>query len=227
MSTRLVDAQNIRKIYLKGSNQVDVLRGVNFQLFAGETVAITGASGVGKSSLLHILGGLDVPTSGNVFFQGAQSSIFSYSDEELAKFRNREIGFVFQFHHLLGEFSALENVMMPALIGGFSRPIASKMASTLLDAVGLSNRLHHLPSEMSGGEQQRTAVARSLVMRPKLLLADELTGNLDSKNAESVVSLLLELNQKLGVALVLVTHDPVIASRMHRIIVMRDGVIES
>jgi lipoprotein-releasing system ATP-binding protein len=189
----------------------------------GEMVAITGASGVGKSTLLHILGTLEKPTRGQVFFAGSRRNLFDLSEAEVATFRNRALGFIFQFHYLLPEFTALENVMMPAWIAGVPRDTAKKQALELLDFVGLSHRLEHRPGELSGGEQQRVAVARSVILRPKLLLADELTGNLDSANSSHVIDLLTKLNQTTGISVLLVTHDSLIASRMHRVMPMKDG----
>jgi len=186
-------------------------------------VAITGASGVGKSTLLHILGTLEAPSGGHVFYGQKQQDIFKYTEKELSSFRNRTLGFVFQFHYLLPEFSALENVMMPALIAGHGRQVSEKQARGLLEFVGLSHRLEHRPSELSGGEQQRVAIARSVILRPKLLLADELTGNLDSTNRNHVMELLGRLNQATGVSILLVTHDQTLANKMHRVLVMKDG----
>jgi lipoprotein-releasing system ATP-binding protein len=186
-------------------------------------VAITGASGVGKSTLLHVLGTLEKPSRGKVYFAGSKRNLFDLSEGEVATFRNRALGFVFQFHYLLPEFTALENAMMPAWIAGVPRDTARKQALELLDFVGLSHRLEHRPGELSGGEQQRVAIARSVILRPKLLLADELTGNLDSTNSGHVMELLTRLNQSMGISILLVTHDSVIASRMHRVMVMKDG----
>ncbi len=220
----LMKAVGIRKVYKKGKTEVPVLGGVDFTLNVGEMVAITGASGVGKSTLLHILGTLEAPTAGQVFFGPSQQDLFSYSEQALAVFRNKALGFVFQFHYLLPEFSALENVMMPALIAGHTKSAASKQAKELLDFVGLNHRLNHRPAELSGGEQQRISIARSVILRPKLLLADELTGNLDSANGEHIMELLAKLNQATGVAVLLVTHDQLLAARMHRVLHMKDGV---
>jgi lipoprotein-releasing system ATP-binding protein len=223
----LIRAEGIRKSFFKGKAEIPVIRGVNFAIAPGEMVAITGASGVGKSTLLHILGTLEQPTAGKVYFGDKQQDIFRYSERALATFRNRTLGFVFQFHYLLPEFTALENVMMPALIAGHDRRPAEKQARDLLNFVGLSHRLEHRPAEMSGGEQQRVAIARAVILRPRLLLADELTGNLDSANSGNVMDLLVRLNQATGVSILLVTHDQELAKKMHRVLVMKDGVFVS
>ncbi|OFZ83428.1 MAG: ABC transporter ATP-binding protein [Bdellovibrionales bacterium RIFOXYD1_FULL_53_11] len=223
----LVRAQGITKIFKKDKAEIPVLRGVDLDIAAGETIAITGASGVGKSTLLHILGTLEPPTAGKVYFGGAKQDLFSYPEKELSGFRNRSLGFVFQFHYLLPEFTALENVMMPALIAGHMRRPAENQARELLQFVGLGHRLAHRPSELSGGEQQRVAIARAVILRPKLLLADELTGNLDSVNSGIVMDLLGKLNESTGIAVLLVTHDMGLAGRMQRTLVMKDGRIVS
>jgi len=220
----VVDARGLNKSFVKNGVEVPVLRGVDFTLYQGEKVAITGASGVGKSTLLHLLGTLERPTTGEVLFGPKRQNLFSLSDRELALFRNRSLGFVFQFHYLLPEFSALENVMMPALIAGYDRGPSEKQARDLLNYVGLGHRLDHRPAELSGGEQQRVAIARSVILRPKLLLADELTGNLDSKNSAQVMELLQQLNRSTGVSILLVTHDLSLARQMDRVLVMRDGL---
>ena len=223
----LLRAEGIRKVFHKGKTEVPVIRGVDLSIMPGERVAITGASGVGKSTLLHILGTLDSPTEGKVYFGDPAENLFSYSERQLSLFRNRSLGFVFQFHYLLPEFSALENVMMPALIAGYSREASQKQAEQLLDFVGLGHRLEHRPSELSGGEQQRVAIARAVILRPKLLLADELTGNLDSVNRGRVMDLLAQLNEATGVAILLVTHDLELTKKMHRVLVMQDGLFVS
>jgi lipoprotein-releasing system ATP-binding protein len=223
----LLRAQGLRKSFYKGGVEVPVIRGVDLAIGLGEMVAITGASGVGKSTLLHILGTLEPPSAGKVFFGQSGQDVFQYSERALSLFRNKALGFVFQFHYLLPEFSALENVMMPALIAGHPRASSEKQATELLNFVGLAHRLTHRPSELSGGEQQRVAIARAVILRPKLLLADELTGNLDSANRGHVMDLLVKLNQSTGVSILLVTHDQEIAKRMHRVLVMKDGVFVS
>lgn len=223
----LLKAEGIRKTFTKGDAEIPVIRGVNLTIQPGEMVAITGASGAGKSTLLHILGTLEPPTSGRVLFGPGQQDLFKYSERELANFRNRTLGFVFQFHYLLPEFTAVENVMMPALIAGYPRRAAESQARELLQFVGLGHRLEHRPAELSGGEQQRVAIARAVILRPKLLLADELTGNLDSVNRNNVMDLLVRLNQATGVSILLVTHDQELAKKMHRILPMKDGLFVS
>ncbi|MCC7440354.1 MAG: ABC transporter ATP-binding protein [Bdellovibrionales bacterium] len=221
----VLSAKGIGKSFFKGGREVSILREVDLEILAGETLAIMGASGAGKSTLLHVLGTLEPPTCGKVFFGSDRRDLFSLSEREISYFRNRSLGFVFQFHYLLPEFTALENVMMPALIAGYSRGEAMQQAKDLLDFVGLAQRLDHRPAELSGGEQQRVAVARSVILRPKLLLADELTGNLDSANNELVMALLAELHRATGVAILLVTHDAKVAQKMQRVLVMKDGAL--
>ena len=222
--TTLLRAEGLRKSFFKAKTEIPVLRGVDFSIKAGELVAVTGASGVGKSTLLHILGTLEAPTAGRVLFGRNEQDVFRFSEKALSLFRNRALGFVFQFHYLLPEFTALENVMMPALIAGHTRGASEQQAKDLLAFVGLGHRLQHRPAEMSGGEQQRVAIARSVILRPKLLLADEPTGNLDSVNRGNVMDLLIRLNQSTGVAIMLVTHDMELTKKMHRVLTMKDGV---
>jgi len=217
----LVRVAQLFKSYGDGTKQVEVLRGIDLTLFQAERIAIVGASGVGKTTLLHILGTLDRPTSGKVLYE--QRDIFTLNEKELALFRNEEIGFVFQFHHLLPEFTALENTMMPCLLRGMSKKEGVARAESILSLVGLKDRLPHKPGELSGGEQQRVAVARALVLEPKVLLADEPTGNLDTKTGEAVFDLLQELNQIRGVTLIVVTHNLKLAARMSRQIHLVDG----
>jgi len=222
--SRLLEVHGLRKTYSRGSNKIDVLNGIDLNLEAGTTTALVGASGAGKSTLLHLLGALDRPSSGTVLFKG--EDIFRKNDRDLAAFRNKSIGFVFQFHHLLPEFTALENVMMPALIARTPRKTAADMAKELLTDVGLAHRLTHRPGELSGGEQQRVAIARALVLSPELLLADEPTGNLDMKTSEGVHALLSELQQKRGLSLVVVTHNERLAAAMGRTVHLIDGKLE-
>jgi lipoprotein-releasing system ATP-binding protein len=220
----LLEVKGLRKSFGSGDSQVDVLRGIDLSVKAGETIAMVGASGAGKSTLLHLMGGLDRPTAGEVLFQG--KDIFLLNDVSLASFRNHSVGFVFQFHHLLPEFTALENVMMPALIGGTRREEAETAAVDLLKDVGLGHRMTHKPGELSGGEQQRVAIARALVMSPPLLLADEPTGNLDTRTSEEVHALLSEIHSKKGITLVIVTHNEGLADRMGKTIRVVDGCIQ-
>lgn len=220
----ILRAEGVRKSFFKAKKEISVVRGVDLMIQSGEMVAITGASGVGKSTLLHILGTLEPPTAGRVIYGEKHQDIFQLSERSLSIFRNKVLGFVFQFHYLLPEFSALENVMMPALIAGHSKQVSEAQARDLLGFVGLKDRLDHRPSELSGGEQQRVAIARAVILRPKLLLADELTGNLDSANRSIIMDLLVKLNQTTGVSILLVTHDLEVAKKMHRVLVMKDGV---
>jgi len=202
---------------------IEVLKGIDLTILPGEMMAVEGASGAGKSTLLHILGTLDRPTEGKIYFQG--NDLLGQSESELAEIRNRHIGFVFQFHHLLPEFSAAENTMMPALIQGLSREEAGRKAERILRELGLENRLLHKPGELSGGEQQRVAVARALMLDPRIILADEPTGNLDTKTGEEVHNRLVQINRDLGITIVVVTHNPALASRMTRRVLLVDGKV--
>ncbi len=225
MATPLLEVRSLEKTYFRPQAEVRVLKGLNLELGAGETLAVLGASGVGKSTLLNILGGLDRPTGGVVRFEGQE--IFKWSDNELARFRNRAIGFVFQFHHLLSEFNALENVMMPCLVAGLPKIQARRRAEELLEMVGLAHRKDHRIGELSGGEQQRVAVARSLIMKPRLLLADEPTGNLDSRTGAKVNEMMMKLNREMGLSTVVATHNRELAHLMDRRIELVDGRAES
>ena len=220
----LIEADGISKVYNPGQDRIVVLDRLSLALDPGDTIGIVGASGIGKSTLLHILGTLDRPDSGRLNYRG--ENVLSLDDNRLARFRNRSIGFVFQFHHLLPEFSALENTMMPALIGGTDRKSARAAAKGILERVGLSHRLNHRASELSGGEQQRVALARALVLHPAILLADEPTGNLDRQNSEHIHTLLLELNQEMGMALVVVTHNMELAALVNRRVTIVNGALE-
>lgn len=217
----LLQCDQLCKRYQEGSVQTDVLHNVSFSMKPGELMAIVGSSGSGKSTLLHLLGGLDTPSSGDVIFNDRPLSQLSSSAK--AELRNRELGFIYQFHHLLPDFTALENVAMPLLIGKKKPAEAQQRAMEMLAAVGLEKRGHHRPSELSGGERQRVAIARSLVNNPRLVLADEPTGNLDARNANSIFELLGELNVRQGTAFLVVTHDLQLAKRMSRQLEMRDG----
>jgi lipoprotein-releasing system ATP-binding protein len=221
--SNLLEVKGLYKSYGNGAAKVEVLKGIDLTVKAGDTVALVGPSGAGKSTLLHIMGTIDRPTQGTVLFEG--EPIFAMSEQPLAAFRNRSIGFVFQFHHLLPEFSALENVMMPLLMGGMKRSKAEEPARRLLSDVGLSHRLTHRPGELSGGEQQRVAIARALVRSPRLLLADEPTGNLDRKTSEEIHALLYSIQQNTGISLVIVTHSEELAGSMGRRVRLVDGSI--
>jgi lipoprotein-releasing system ATP-binding protein len=223
MSSPLMQATDLRKIYANGLKEVEVLKGIDLLVEPGQMTAIVGASGSGKTTLLQILGTLAPATGGQLLFKG--SRLDQKSDNELAAFRNRSLGFIFQFHHLLPEFSALENVMMPALISGQSRQEAEKPARQLLAAVELDHREQHRVHELSGGEQQRTALARSLIMEPELLLADEPTGNLDSRAGELVFNLLHSICRNRSLAVLMVTHNRLLADQMDRCLTLRDGIL--
>lgn len=217
----LLQCDQLCKRYQEGSVQTNVLRDVSFTMRPGEMMAIVGSSGSGKSTLLHLLGGLDAPTSGDVVFDG--QSLNAMSSSAKAALRNRELGFIYQFHHLLPDFNALENVAMPLLIGKTGKAEAQQRAREMLAAVGLEKRAHHRPSELSGGERQRVSIARALVNRPRLVMADEPTGNLDARNADAIFELLGELNVRQGTAFLVVTHDLHLAKRLSRQMEMRDG----
>src|SRR3972149_5439534 len=219
----LIKTTGLKKTYGDAGKRVEVLKGIDLVLEKGSAVAVVGASGVGKSTFLNILGALDRPTSGDVFYNG--EPIFRYDDRKLAAFRNRYVGFVFQFHHLLPEFTALENVMLPLLIGGADFSAASQKAARLLAEVGLEARGNHKPGELSGGEQQRTAIVRALIQEPEVLLADEPTGNLDTKTGAEVFDLILELNRSRKTTMIIVTHNETLPSRLGKTIRTVDGFI--
>jgi lipoprotein-releasing system ATP-binding protein len=221
----LLEARGLSKTYVTGPEVLQVLRDVNLTLGPGEVLAIVGPSGVGKSTLLHLLGALDRPDGGSVSVSG--EDVFSMGDARLAQFRNATFGFVFQFHHLLSEFTALENVMMPCLIAGMSEAEATKRAARILgEEVGLRDRFEHRPRELSGGEQQRVAVARALVMEPRVVLADEPSGNLDPEHSDALHNLLFELRDTRGQSFILVTHSTELARRANRVLKLLDGVLE-
>ncbi|TNH09550.1 lipoprotein-releasing ABC transporter ATP-binding protein LolD [Testudinibacter sp. TR-2022] len=223
--TALLACHALNKSYQEGDNTTQVLKNVNFSMQNSELVAIVGSSGSGKSTLLHLLGGLDRADSGEVLLNG--ENVFALSANKLAELRNRYLGFVYQFHHLMADFTALENVMMPLLIGKQNKNEAKDRAEQMLSAVGLSHRTLHRPSALSGGERQRVAIARALVNRPALVLADEPTGNLDRKTTESIFELIQQLNQEQQIGFLLVTHDMNLANKLSRRMVMQDGVLRA
>jgi len=223
MNELLLETRNLWKVYEETGERLEILRGVNFSLRAGETVAIMGSSGAGKSTLLNLLGALDRPTQGEVLFFG--KDIAKYSDRERDQYRRDNLGFIFQFHHLLPEFTAIENVMMPGRIAGKGEEECRKDAALLLEAVGLSERPNHLPAELSGGERQRVAVARALMNKPALVLADEPSGNLDEANSERLHTLFLDLNREFKQTFLIVTHDRHLASLAGRRVQMHGGII--
>ena len=219
----LIEAKNISKTFYGKDSDVHALIDVDLTVETADTVGILGISGSGKSTLLHILGTLDRPTSGEVVFDGM--NLFNYDDDKLSEIRNEKIGFVFQFHYLLQDFDALENVMIPCLINGQDKELAREKSIEILKKVGLENRLKHKPGELSGGEQQRVAIARAVVQDPKVILADEPTGNLDLKNGMSILDLFLELNHDRKITCVIITHNKEIASRLNRTITLSDGTV--
>lgn len=221
----MIQISQLSKRFTTSSGTIDVLREIDFEVAVGERVAVVGASGAGKTTFLHLLGGLDKPSTGSVHIDG--QDIYTLQGQALDKFRNRKVGFVFQFHQLLPEFTALENVMMPALIGGEKRESASVRAAELLNQVGLQERLTHRPGQLSGGEQQRVAIARALMQSPRLLLADEPTGNLDSATSRGIFDLLDDLHRQHRLTMVVVTHNEEFAARLDRTVQMRDGLLEA
>ncbi len=216
--------RSLAKTYCQGDLDVEVLTDINLEIQPGEQVAIIGSSGAGKSTLLHLLAGLDTPTKGTVLLK--DTALYDLSEAQRGKVRNEMIGFVYQFHHLLPEFTALENVMMPLLIRRITTGQAKEAASELLDKVGLAHRLEHKPGELSGGERQRAAIARALVIQPVVLLADEPTGNIDRKTAKTVQELMMNLNQEMKVSLIIATHDMHLASAMDRVLRLEDGILK-
>jgi lipoprotein-releasing system ATP-binding protein len=217
----ILELNSLEKVFPHPRGPVNVLKGISLKIMPGETIAIVGVSGAGKSTLLHCIGAIDHPSSGQVMFDGAD--LAQLSPLELARVRNHKIGFVFQFHHLLPEFDALENVMVPALISRMDQKQAGEKARKVLEELGLADRLHHRVGELSGGEEQRVAVARAMILEPKLLLCDEPTGNLDAETGKKVEDLLLELNRKKGVTLIVVTHNEALAARMQRTLHLKNG----
>jgi lipoprotein-releasing system ATP-binding protein len=219
----ILQLHHVRKVYESGPNRVEVLSDITMKVKKSEIVVIMGPSGVGKSTLLNLIGTLDIPSGGKVYING--DDISQYKERKLARFRNEHIGFIFQFHYLMPEFTALENVMIPRMIKGSDWKTEEQLAVNLLSEVGLEQRLHHKPNQLSGGEQQRVAIARAFMNRPKLILADEPTGDLDRQNSRALFNLILDLNQKYGQTFIIVTHDEMFAEKAHRIIHLRDGTI--
>jgi lipoprotein-releasing system ATP-binding protein len=216
-----MSAQNISKTYPQGVGELEILKDISIDVYQGEALCIVGASGAGKSTLMHIMGTLDKPTSGTLRFE--DRSLLDIPDGDLALFRNQKMGFVFQFHHLLSEFNALENVMIPLRISGTDEGEAKNRAESLLESLGLQDRIHHFPNQLSGGELQRTAIARALICRPQILFADEPTGNLDSYNSGLIQDLFFKLKQDLGLTLVVVTHDPNFSRKFQKVYRISDG----
>ena len=219
----MIILNNLSKTFLKDGNKIEVLRGIDLEIKKGDSLAILGVSGAGKSTLIHILGTLDHPTSGNISINGM--NVFDWNENKMARFRNSNIGFVFQLNNLLPEFDALENTMMPALISGMPKKLAAQKAYSLLEEMGLEKRIRHKPGELSGGEQQRVAIARALVMEPEILLADEPTGNLDTETGKRIEDILVNLNTTKKITLVIVTHNKLLSERMSGKIGLRDGKI--
>ena len=225
MNKTILKTKNLKKTYQSGPLSVEVIKGIDLEIEQGEIVIVMGPSGVGKSTLLHLVGGLDKPTSGSIVINGI--NIFELENSKLAHFRNTSIGFVFQFHHLLPEFSALENLMIPGMISKANPNEIKFKAIELLEKVDLSDRIDHKPSQLSGGEQQRVAVARALVNQPQLILADEPTGNLDKKNSESLYNLILDLNKSLNQTFIIVTHNEMMTRNANKVIELEDGRVKN
>ncbi len=221
MSEVLLSARHLRKAYPQGAGELEILRDISLDIKKGDAICIVGASGAGKSTLMHIMGTLDRPTGGELYFQG--QSLLAMNDEQIAAFRNKEMGFVFQFHHLLSEFTALENVMIPARVAGLDKTESLGRAEDLLRQMGLTTRMNHFPNQLSGGELQRVAIARALVCRPQILFADEPTGNLDSQNGGVIQDLFFHLKETLGLTLVVVTHDPSFSRKFGKVHRISDG----
>lgn len=221
-NTSIIEVENLTKNYVTGTSELQVLKGITFNIQKGEAICLLGASGAGKSTLLQIIGTLDRPTEGRVLFRG--QDIFSMDDEALASFRNEKMGFVFQFHHLIQELTAVENIMLPALIAGDRREDCLAEAMKWLKFMGLQDRSEHFPSQLSGGELQRVAIARALIKKPEVLFADEPTGNLDSENSQKIQDLFFELRNKLGLTLIVVTHDLAFANKFARVFKVKDGL---
>ena len=219
----MIEIKNLKKAFFLNGNKIEVLKGFDLEISDGQSLAVVGVSGAGKSTLLHILGTLDHPTGGEILFDGI--NVFSWPEKKLSHFRNSQIGFVFQFNNLLPEFTALENVMMPALIRQIPNTEAKKIAARTLSELGLSDRMKHKPGELSGGEQQRVALARALILEPKILLADEPTGNLDTETGKKIEDALVSLNQRKRITLIVVTHNTSLAERMSKRIGLSDGRI--
>ncbi len=219
----ILKTENVKKYFFKSGGKIEVLKGVNFSCKKGEFISVVGASGAGKSTLLHILGGLDYPSEGEVFFK--EDSVYRKKQESIAKFRNKAVGFIFQFHHLLPEFSAIENLIFPMLISGVPKDKALKKGMEVLDEISLSHRADHKPGELSGGEQQRVAIGRALINNPEVLLADEPTGNLDSKTGESIFETLMEERRKRQMTLIMLTHNEDLAKRAGSQIRLKDGTV--